>query len=114
MAADISGCGRPTRREALKRIASAGLGLAGLSLTTAGCQTDGSAYGDSYSNYANSYGDSYANSGNSSGYGVSGDYVANNGYGVSGDYVANNGYGVSGDYVANNCYGVSGDYIENG
>ena len=78
---------RPTRRDALKRIASAGLGVAGLTLTIAGCQTDGSAYGDSYANYGDSYGDSYSNYGNSGGYGVSGDYVANNGYGVSGDYL---------------------------
>lgn len=117
MAADTfaSGVGnKPTRRDALKRIASMGVGIAGLSLTIPGCQTDSSGYGDSYGNYANSYGDSYSNYGNSGGYGVSGDYVASGGYGVSGDYVANSGYGVSGDYVANNGYGVSGDYVESG
>ena len=88
------------RRNALKRIALATVGVAAGTVFAITPREAWAGYGVS--------GD-YTDSG---GYGVSGDYTDKGGYGVSGDYTDKGGYGVSGDYSDSNGYSVSGDYSD--
>jgi len=88
------------RRNALKRIAMAGIAVAAGAAFAIMPREAQAGYGVS--------GD-YTDSG---GYGVSGDYTDSGGYGVSGDYTDSGGYGVSGDYTDSGGYGVSGDYTD--